>query len=178
MTRNWLSLIPCALLAACAQAPVATTPALPAIGEQLLQMNPEGGHYTQLAKAVAEGAELDMDIEIVATHPDPKWAPLAALCVEVPDSPLSTCVRLIVPSDRPQAMMAFKTVREGEKYLEQLRLDGTFKVGERIPVRLRFVADGLVVTLGQEAPVTIPLEGTAAKMNILCSSALCRFALR
>jgi hypothetical protein len=183
MMRGPFSLLACALLAGCAQAPVAGVPATaaadtPGLGDHVLALNPEAGHFKELTQEVLEGAEYAIDLTIVQANRDPKWASLGSLCLDVPESPLRTCIALQVLAPPSEQVVVSKTVRRDTEHLEDDILPGRFRIGETIPVHVHVVADGFAIRVGNEQPVTVPLEGTATRMRLFCSSALCRFRLK
>jgi hypothetical protein len=184
MMRRPFSLLVCALLAGCAQAPVADLPVAapaaetPGLGDHVLALNPEAGHFKELTQEVFEGAEYGIDLTIAQANRDPKWASKGALCLDVPESPLRTCIGLQVLAPPSEKIVVTKTVRRDTERLEDTILPGAFRIGETIPVYVHVVADGFALRVGNEQPLTIPLEGTATRMLLFCSSALCRFRLK
>jgi hypothetical protein len=181
MTNTQIGMFCCLLLslAGCAQIPdrASRMPGEePAIGGNVLLLNPGPGTYSRLDVATDTERDYDMDLTIVRPNPDTKWAPLGSFCVMARDSKQNICLRFIAASDTGNIRVRKTVGLSNEKPTEDATLPGLFHYGDTIHVRFRSAVDHVDFTVNGTT-ATYATSTTADRLSLICSSAFCRFRL-
>ena len=150
----------------------------PPLDNDVLLMNPKGGDYSRLTKAVVPDQDYDVDLTLVRANRDPKWASSAAICLDGEGWKTDACFRFTIPpdSDRIEAYESDGVLPNG--VMKKKVIDGAFRVGVPMHLRFRSVAGGIDFSVNGGTPKRYARPGKAGDMSITCVSAYCRFWMK